>query len=270
VKADEAESMAHRLRKAIGVKNVILTRAEHGMSIACPNNVSFSFGARAKEVQDEAGAGDVVAAVCGLALSAGATVPQAAWLANVAAAVKVSKFATHTVADHEIMDALGEHLSPSQRKIMTQARAVEFASRQRNAGKKVVFTNGCFDILHPGHTTYLEKARRLGDVLIVGVNMDASVKRLKGPERPLNTESDRANVLSALACVDAVVLFGEDTPLELIAAVKPDVLCKGADYKRKQDVVGWDIVEAHGGRVVLIELVEGRSTSNIIKKMGSR
>src|SRR6185295_10714775 len=134
--------------------------------------------------------------------------------------------------------------------------------------KKVVFTNGCFDILHLGHVTYLENARKLGDALIVAVNTDASVRRLnKGPNRPVNPEGDRSRVLSALAWVDVVVLFDEDTPLEIIKAVKPDILCKGADYKRKQDVVGWDVVESYGGRVALIPLVEGRSTSNVIDKI---
>lgn len=268
-KSDEAEAIAHRLRKGVGVKNVILTRDEHGMSIACPNNVSHSFGARTKNVEDEAGAGDVVAAVSCLALATGATVPMAAWLSNVAAGVKVSKFATSTVSDHEILEALGDHLPPSERKVMTQKQAAELSAKLRKDGKRVVFTNGCFDILHLGHVTYLEKARRLGDALIVGINTDASVRKLKGPERPVQTETDRARIIASQECVDAVVLFGDDTPLELIKATKPDVLCKGADYKKKQDVVGWDVVEGHGGRVVLIDFVEGRSSSKVIEKMNN-
>ncbi|HYF50571.1 MAG TPA: D-glycero-beta-D-manno-heptose 1-phosphate adenylyltransferase, partial [Planctomycetota bacterium] len=268
-RADEAESIAHRLRKGVGVKNVVLTRGEQGMSVASPNSVSCSFPALAKQVQDEAGAGDVVGAVLALALSAGANCLTAAWLGNVAASVKVSKFGTTTVSDHEILEALGDKIQTSEKKVVNARQAAELAERWRGDGKKVVFTNGCFDILHLGHVTYLEKARALGDALIVGINTDASVRRLKGPERPVNNEHDRARIIAAQACVDAVVLFGEDTPLELIKSVKPHVLCKGADYQSKQDVVGWDVVEANGGRVELIDLVEGRSTSRVIEKMRS-
>ena len=136
----------------------------------------------------------------------------------------------------------------------------------RFKGRRVVFTNGCFDLLHEGHVTYLEAARSLGDVLIVGLNSDLSVSRLKGPERPLNTLSARARVLSALACVDALVAFVEDTPLELIQQIKPDVLAKGADYAL-QDIVGAEFVTSYGGEVARIPFVEGVSTTRIIGKM---
>jgi D-beta-D-heptose 7-phosphate kinase/D-beta-D-heptose 1-phosphate adenosyltransferase len=263
----EAEDMAQRLRKGLGVKNVLLTRSEHGMSLACPDNYGISFKTFARKVQDEAGAGDVVAAVACLALASGATVPESAWLGNVAAAAKVAKFGTQVVSSHDILEALGERFNRSERKLQTQEQAAQLAARLRESGKTVVFTNGCFDILHLGHVSYLENARQLGDALIVGVNTDESVKRLKGPERPVNAEADRARVISALTCVDAVVLFGEDTPLELIKAIQPNVLCKGGDYKRKEDVLGWEVVEARGGKVALIPLVEGRSTTKVIEKM---
>ncbi len=261
-----AEQIAQQLRSGLGTKHVLLTRAEHGMTIASPDGAGVSFRTRATKVEDEAGAGDVVAAATCLALAAGADMATAAWLGNVAAGAKVAKFGTHTVSDHEILEALGENFSSSERKLFTAAQAADLAANLRKSGKKVVFTNGCFDILHLGHVTYLENARRLGDALVVGINTDASVRRLKGPERPVQSEGDRARIIASQACVDGVVLFGEDTPYELIKAIKPDVLCKGADYKTKKDVVGWDIVEAHGGRVVLIELVEGRSTSKVIEK----
>lgn len=138
----------------------------------------------------------------------------------------------------------------------------------RRGNATVVFTNGVFDILHAGHTTYLDAARALGDILVVGLNTDASVKRLKGPERPINTESDRATVLQALRSVDHVVLFEQDTPLELITAIVPDILVKGGDYTR-ETIVGADVVEEHGGRVVTIPLVEGRSTTNVITRARS-
>ncbi|HBB24839.1 MAG TPA: D-glycero-beta-D-manno-heptose 1-phosphate adenylyltransferase [Bacteroidetes bacterium] len=141
----------------------------------------------------------------------------------------------------------------------------ELVGALRQSGRRVVFTNGVFDILHAGHTTYLEAARALGDVLVVGLNTDESVRRLKGPERPINSEQDRATVLAALRSVDHVVLFADDTPLGLIESIVPDVLVKGGDYTR-QTIVGADVVEAHGGRVVTIPLVEGRSTTGIINR----
>jgi D-beta-D-heptose 7-phosphate kinase/D-beta-D-heptose 1-phosphate adenosyltransferase len=208
----------------------------------------------------------VVAAATCLALAAGLPASTSAWLGNLAGAVKVSKFGTHAVTDFELLSSLGGSAPSSRRKIVTAQQAADLAATLRTQGRKVVFTNGCFDILHVGHTTYLEKARQLGDALIVAVNTDASVRRLKGPARPVNTQTDRVGVISAMEHVGAVVLFDEDTPYEIIKAVKPDVLCKGKDYSRKEDVVGWDIVEALGGRVALIELVEGRSTSNVIEK----
>ncbi|HEY3323074.1 MAG TPA: D-glycero-beta-D-manno-heptose 1-phosphate adenylyltransferase [Planctomycetota bacterium] len=267
---EHAQQIAAQLRAGVGVKAVLLTRGEHGASLVWNDSgkdgAAVSFRARAAQVQDEAGAGDVVAAVATLALAAGADLPTAAWLANVAAGAKVGKFGTQTVSDHEILEALGERFPSFERKVMTKAQAAEFGAAQRNAGKKVVFTNGCFDILHLGHVTLLEAARRLGDALIVGINTDASIRRLKGPERPVQNENDRARILAAQGCVDGVVLFAEDTPCELLKAIRPDVLCKGADYQTKQGVVGWEIVESYGGRIALIDVVAGRSTSKIIEK----
>lgn len=149
--------------------------------------------------------------------------------------------------------------------ITTSGELTELVEALRGVQQRIVFTNGVFDILHAGHTTYLDAARALGDVLIVGLNSDSSVKRLKGPDRPINTEIDRATVLAALRSVDHVVLFEQDTPLELITMIVPDVLVKGGDYTR-QTIVGADIVEQHGGRVVTIPLVEGRSTTNVISR----
>ena len=149
--------------------------------------------------------------------------------------------------------------------ITTSDELRELVESLRGAQQRIVFTNGVFDILHAGHTTYLDAARALGDVLIVGLNADASVKRLKGPDRPINTESDRATVLAALRSVDHVVIFEQDNPLELITMIVPDVLVKGGDYTR-QTIVGADVVEQHGGHVVTIPLVEGRSTTNVINR----
>ena len=149
---------------------------------------------------------------------------------------------------------------------MTRAEAVVFAETERRAGRRVVFTNGVFDILHPGHIRYLRQARDLGDVLIVGLNGDASVRRNKGPDRPINSEDERAEILTALEPVDAVVIFDEDTPDDIIKAVQPDVLVKGADWA-EDAIVGRDTVEARGGRVVRIAVEQGFSTSDIVAKI---
>src|SRR5262249_47038312 len=206
------------------------------------------------------------AAAVTLALAAGAELGEAAWLANVAAGVKVGKFGAATVTGSEILTAIGGETEAGAGRVMTRERAAKFTAEQRSQGRSVVFTNGCFDILHLGHVRYLEASRRLGDALVVGVNTDASVRKLKGAGRPLQTELDRAQILASLSCVDAVVLFDEDTPRELIRALKPAALNKGADYKTKPAVVGWDLVRKWGGRVELVPLVEGRSTTGLVKR----
>ncbi|MCW8130899.1 MAG: D-glycero-beta-D-manno-heptose 1-phosphate adenylyltransferase [Planctomycetota bacterium] len=263
-----AERVARGILKKVGVKNVLLTRGEHGMSLASKGGGVVHFHSRPREVFDVTGAGDVVISTLALGMAAGADVPSAAWLANVAAGVKVGKFGTATVSDQEILEALGGADAPPdfERKVMSRSGAASFAASLRKRGKKVVFTNGCFDILHFGHVSYLERSRRLGDALVVGINSDASVRRLKGEGRPVQHELDRARILASQACIDAVVVFDEDTPRDLIKAVRPDLLCKGADYKHKRAVVGWDMVEGWGGRVVLVELIEGRSTTGLLKK----
>jgi D-glycero-beta-D-manno-heptose 1-phosphate adenylyltransferase len=152
------------------------------------------------------------------------------------------------------------------RKVLARAEVERFVEQLRDAGKTVVFTNGVFDLLHPGHVRYLQAARREGDALVVAVNSDRSVSAIKGPSRPLNPEHERAEVLAALACVDAVVIFDEDTPLEIILRLQPDVLVKGADWQAAA-IVGRDIVEARRGRVIRIPLAEGYSTSAIIRKI---
>lgn len=152
----------------------------------------------------------------------------------------------------------------TKNKIMTRAQLAAFVKKEKRAGKKIVFTNGCFDILHAGHVKSIEFAKSKGDILVIGLNSDASIKRIKGPKRPINKQADRAIVLSALEAVNAVCLFSQDTPLELIKIVKPDVLVKGADYKNKE-VVGAEFA----GKVVLFPLLKGRSTTNLINKMSS-
>lgn len=267
----DAVAGARRALRGLGVKHVLLTRGERGMLLVSRDGrAPRLLPALWREVFDVTGAGDVVASTLALAMAAGAGIDEAVWLANVAAGVKVGKLGAASVAPQEILDLLGHGSLDCERKVMSRSQAASFAERLRSQGRKVVFTNGCFDILHYGHVSYLERSRRVGDALIVGLNSDASVRRLKGPGRPVQNEHDRAHILAAQGCVDAVVVFDEDTPRKLVEAIRPQVLCKGADYKRKQKVVGWDLVERWGGRVVLVELMEGRSTTGLIRRAKSR
>ena len=261
-----AKRIAARIAEELGVAHVLLTRGPDGMVLASRgSNSSLGIAARAKQLVDETGAGDVVAATVSLALAAGAELGEAAWLANVAAGVKVGKFGAATVTGQEIVTELGGG-EPTAERVMTREGAAQLAAKLRAQGRSLVFTNGCFDILHLGHVRYLEASRKLGDALVVGVNTDASVRKLKGPGRPLQSELDRAQILASLSCVDAVVLFDEDTPLALIRALRPDVITKGADYKTKRAVVGWDLVRKWGGRVELVPLIAGRSTTGLVKR----
>jgi len=194
---------------------------------------------------------------------------EAAKLANVAAGIAVGKLGTSIVTPQEIIEvvALSHHDSDSKIKSL-DVLALLIAAEQAK-GKQVVFTNGCFDLLHAGHVKYLQKARGLGDLLVLGLNSDASVRRLKGAKRPLISEEERAHILAALYCIDYVTIFEEDTPLELIKVLKPQILVKGGDYSL-DGVVGRDIVEQYGGRVELVSFVDGKSTSNIIDKVLER
>lgn len=185
-------------------------------------------------------------------------------IANYAAGIQVSKVGTSSVYWKEIREHITEHNDEMAHKIIS-GKAID-TFRKDNADKKIVFTNGCFDILHIGHLRYMEEAARLGDILVIGLNSDASVRRLKGEERPINSQEDRAELLSALEFVNYVVIFDEDTPYELIKRIQPDVLVKGGDYK-PDEVVGKDIVEARGGELKLLKFVEGKSTTNIINKI---
>jgi D-beta-D-heptose 7-phosphate kinase/D-beta-D-heptose 1-phosphate adenosyltransferase len=224
----------------------------------------FHFSSVAREVFDVTGAGDIVTATIAAALAGGATIGEAAWLANAAAGVCVGRLGATPVSQQDIIATLDDHQMHSAQKVINRPEAVRLASKLRVQGKRLVFTNGCFDLLHVGHVTTLEKSRREGDALFVGVNTDASVRRLKGPHRPIQSESDRARIVAAQRCVDAVILFDEETPYQLIQTLQPNVITKGSDYTRKEDVIGWDVVEAHGGRVRLLDLVEGRSTTELI------
>jgi D-beta-D-heptose 7-phosphate kinase/D-beta-D-heptose 1-phosphate adenosyltransferase len=261
---------AKQIRNRFGLEWLLVTRGAKGMCLVGPEGEPMRIAAQALEVYDVSGAGDTVVATLAAALASGATFQEAARMANTAAGIVVGKLGTQPILRSELSTAVqfshGPHKYPfSAVKMVAEDAASAKVQQWRNAGDRIVFTNGCFDLLHPGHISLLYQARALGDRLIVGLNTDASVRRLKGSERPVLSEQDRATLLSALACVDLVVCFDEDTPLDMIKMLKPDILVKGSDYKL-EDVVGKEVVEAYGGSVKLVELVQGYSTSHLISK----
>jgi len=261
---DEAvEHYAARFCKRYGIKNIVVTRSEKGLSLVNSKQV-VHIPTRAQEVFDVSGAGDTVAAVLIAAAAGGLDPVDAAHLANLAAGVAVSKVGTYAVSRAELMNAVQQALSGSglSSKITGFSETVNLVEDWRKKGQKIVFTNGCFDILHAGHVIYLEKAKKLGDRLVVGLNTDDSVQRIKGFARPINSEMDRARLLAALECVDCIVLFNEDTPSELVCALRPDILVKGGDY-RAEKVAGRE----YAGRVEIIPFKEGYSTSGVIEKV---
>lgn len=256
-------AMARAAREKYGIGNVVVTRSEKGMTLVSGSKVMHA-PATAIEVFDVSGAGDTVAAALLAGAAGGLELDDAIYMANRAAGIVVAKVGTYPVHRDELLkELLGEErrLGHGYR-TLSWSEIASLAATWRACGEKIVFTNGCFDLLHVGHVTYLEKARRLGRHLIVGLNTDASVRRLKGETRPLVHELDRARVLSALACVDAVVLFDEDTPAELIAKIRPDILVKGGDYK-PEEVAGRE----YAGEVRIIDFEEGYSTTGVVEKI---
>jgi D-beta-D-heptose 7-phosphate kinase / D-beta-D-heptose 1-phosphate adenosyltransferase len=272
---EELFAAAQRVVAEHGFKFFTVTMSEKGISVIGPpiessrggNTGVYHSPARAREVFDVSGAGDTVIATLTAGLAAGLRIETAVELANLAAGIVVGKVGTVPIAGHELVAAL----TPSSgltagEKILDLDRIKLRVAEWRASGETIVFTNGCFDLLHVGHITLLEDCHRFGSKLVLGLNADASVCRLKGPARPIVGERERARVMAALAAVDAVVLFEEDTPLELIRALRPDVLVKGGDYT-VETVVGHEDVIAAGGRVEIVPTVEGFSTTNIVSKL---
>jgi len=247
-------------------KFLTVTMSERGISVLRSGSVYHS-PARAREVFDVSGAGDTVIATLAAGLAGGLQVETAIELANLAAGIVVSKVGTVPIARHELVAALTPSTgTTASDKILDLDRMKLRIAEWRASGETIVFTNGCFDLLHVGHITLLEQCRRFGSKLVLGLNADASICRLKGPTRPIVGERERARVMAALAAVDAVVLFDEDTPLELIRAIKPNVLVKGGDYSI-DTIVGHEDVIASGGRVEIVPTVAGFSTTNIVKRL---
>lgn len=246
------------------IKNVVVTRSEKGMTLAGRDGLIINAPATALDVFDVSGAGDTVAATLLAGAAGGLALEDAVYMANRAAGIVVGKVGTYPVHRDELLkDLLAEQRKDGYGYRTLSWQEIEsLANTWRACGEKIVFTNGCFDILHVGHVSYLEQAARLGRHLIVGLNTDASVKRLKGATRPLNHELDRARVLAALACVDAVVLFDEDTPTELVKKIRPDILVKGGDYK-PEEVAGRE----YAGEVQIIKFEDGYSTTGLLEKV---
>jgi D-beta-D-heptose 7-phosphate kinase / D-beta-D-heptose 1-phosphate adenosyltransferase len=269
-RADSSESIAAAAEDAMRLADceaILVTQSERGMTLVPREGDAVHVPAYPVKVRDVSGAGDTVVAVLSVARAAGAGWEDALRLANAAAAVAVSKKGTASVTAAELRRQILPHASlAAEEKIAASGSELEVRLIEwRKQDLRVGFTNGCFDILHPGHVKVLTAARGACDRLIVGLNSDASVKRLKGEGRPVQSERARAEVLAALEAVDLVVIFEDDTPLKLIAQIKPSVLVKGGDYTREQ-VVGHDIVEAHGGEVVLVEVLAGFSTTSLVDR----
>lgn len=262
---DGVEKVSRQVIDKCGVEGVVCTRGAEGMSVVPASGAVEHIPAAAREVFDVSGAGDTVVATLAASIASSLSWTDAARLANVAAGIVVGKVGTAVAYASDIVRAL-QHDGAGDDKVATRAGAVDTVARWRAQGLTVGFTNGVFDLLHPGHVSLLSQAKAACDRLVVGLNSDASVRRLKGKDRPVQAEAARAAVLASLGTVDLVVVFEEDTPFELIKAVQPAVLVKGADYRLEQ-VVGADLVKGWGGRVLLAELSPGHSTTSTIRKM---
>src|SRR5712671_4735650 len=269
-RADTEAGIAEAAQDAMQLADceaMLVTQSEHGMTLVPRNGEAIHVPAHTVKVRDVSGAGDTVAAMLAVTLAAGADWETALRMATAAAAVAVGKRGTAIVTSAELRRIMLPHaFLAAEEKIVAASDGLEAClSDWRKHGLRIGFTNGCFDILHPGHVKVLTAARGACDRLVVGLNSDASVKRLKGEGRPVQDERARAEVLAALEAVDLVVIFEEDTPVKLIAQIRPSVLVKGGDYTRDQ-VIGHEIVEAHGGEVLLVEVLPGFSTTSLVKR----
>ena len=267
-KCDSEEEIIEKGLKLISdieLTALLVTRSEKGMTLLRPNQEPFHLPTLAKEVFDVTGAGDTVISVLATALADGRSFEESCYLANVAAGIVVGKLGTSTVSTVELENAIHGR-SETGFGIMSESQLKMAVDHAKARGEKIVMTNGCFDILHPGHVSYLENARKLGDRLIVAVNTDDSVKRLKGESRPINNLNARMAVLAGLASVDWVVSFDEDTPQRLIGDILPDLLVKGGDYK-PEEIAGSKEVWANGGDVRVLNFENGCSTTNVIEKI---
>jgi D-beta-D-heptose 7-phosphate kinase/D-beta-D-heptose 1-phosphate adenosyltransferase len=264
--AEQFDVAGAKLLEVLDLEAAVITLDKDGAYLASREGERRWLRTKARQVYDVTGAGDMVLAMLAVARAAGATWTEALTLANVAGGLEVEKFGAVPISPQEILQELLTEIHEHLGKERTLEQLLPELARHRASGKRIVFTNGCFDVIHLGHVKYFQYAKRQGDLLVVGVNTDASICRLKGPKRPVVNEKDRIGVLEELESIDYLVRFDQDTPIELIQAICPDVLVKGEDY-RKEQVVGWDVVESYGGRVALAPLVDGRSTTAMIQRI---
>lgn len=264
---EELVSKGAQLMEDLQLQSLLITRGEQGITLLRPGFDPVHLPAHAREVYDVTGAGDTVIAVLSGSLAAGKNIVDAISIANIAAAIVVGKLGTATVSPQELRIAI-KQISGSNISVLGESDLLENVKEARRQGEKIVFTNGCFDILHAGHVNYLNDAKRLGDRLIVAVNSDASVKALKGEGRPVNSSAERMAVLSGLSAVDWVVEFSDATPERLLDLLKPDLLVKGGDYSI-ENVVGHERVTAYGGEIAVLGLTENCSTTAIINKISA-
>lgn len=257
---------ADAIRSSLDIEAILVTRSEAGMTLIQSGETPQHFTASAREVFDVTGAGDTVIAVMAGCLSAGLSMREAAHYANHAAGVVVAKLGTASVSPAELQSAVSVPSVTTVQEMMNESELASALADLRSAGKRVVMTNGCFDLIHPGHIRYLQQAAALGDVLVVAVNDDDSVRRLKGASRPLNTVDDRMAVLAALEAIDFVVPFTEDTPERVIEVLAPDVLVKGGDYTVEQ-IAGHESVLQRGGEVRILDFFAGHSTTGLIERL---
>ena len=262
----DLDRAAEYLLNLTHAESLLITRGKDGMTLYLNKEKPIDISTQAKEVFDVTGAGDTVVSVLAMALAAGFDYPDAAWLSNMAASIVVGKVGTAIVTLNEINEFLQEEMLQTSKSILKLEELKNIVSLAKSIGKTVVFTNGCFDLIHGGHIEFLQKAREKGDLLVVGLNSDKSVKLIKGDGRPIKSEKERANIISALKYVDYITIFDEATPEEVIREVRPDILVKGDDYTIGE-VVGREIVEGYGARVELIPIVKGLSTTNIVTKI---
>lgn len=254
------------LIKSLRLDAMLITRGADGMTLLRPGVEEMHLPARSREVFDVTGAGDTVIAALGAALAAGTPLPEAAALANLSAGIAVGRQGAAVVSAADLQGALKQDHA-SERGVLNRRRLAQMVAAARSAGERIVLTNGCFDILHIGHITLLEQAAALGDRLVVALNSDASVRKLKGEGRPINALERRMALLAALEAVDWVTSFYEDTPEALLEELKPDILVKGGDYKSIDEIVGADIVRQAGGEVRILDFVADHSTSDIVRKI---
>ncbi|HEY8665464.1 MAG TPA: D-glycero-beta-D-manno-heptose 1-phosphate adenylyltransferase [Tepidisphaeraceae bacterium] len=264
--AEQYRTCAMKLLESLGLEAVVITLNELGSFLATADGEGRLLQTRPRQVADATGAGDMVLAMLCMARAGGATWAEAAALANIAGGLEVENVGCVPITRQEIIRELLTEIHEHLGKRRTLEQLLPELQQHRLAGRRIVFTNGCFDLIHLGHVQYFRFAKQQGDLLIVAVNTDASIRRLKGEKRPIIHEQDRISVLEELESIDYLIEFDDDTPMRLIEQIRPDVLVKGADYS-KEKVVGWELVESYGGRVALAPLVDGRSTSAVINRI---